>query len=107
MTPVVVNSERELRAKLSGMGKLDKETRNRVVCSLIGHSRIQTACFGYFNCGRCGAQVGDTLASSYPGAGTAVVVGHACKTCRKNYRACTWKDRLYTPHPFPAKRKKK
>ena len=86
--------------KLAFLGPMDVETRNGVVCSLIGHSRIQTACFGYFHCARCGAQVGDTLASSYEGAKTAVVVGHKCIACVANYQACTWRDKIFAPDPF-------
>lgn len=71
-----------------------------VVCALIGHSRIQTLCFGYYNCGRCGEQVGDNLASVYPGAETAVIVGHKCDVCEDNFKKCTWKDKFMVPDPF-------
>lgn len=91
-------TEEQVRARIDGM---DEETQKRVVCALAGHSRIQTAFFGYFYCGRCGEQVGDTLASIYPGAAKAVVVGHDCDTCRKNAETLTWRDTLLTPDPFP------
>lgn len=86
--------------RVKAMGKMDKEKRNAVVCALIGHSRIQSTCFGYYHCGRCDAQVGDTLGSVYVGAEKAVVIGHNCKTCRANYKACGWQDKLYVPDPF-------
>lgn len=74
----------------------DKKKRNSVVCSLIGHSNIQTGFFGYIYCGRCGDQVGDTLGGVYSNE-KSVMVGHNCKTCRKNYKKLTWKDKLYAP----------
>ena len=85
--------------RLKAMGKLDKDKRAAVVCALIGHSRIQTTCFGYYYCSRCEAQVGDTLASVYD-AKSVVVVGHNCPTCRKNFKTCGWKDKLFAPDPF-------
>lgn len=98
-------TKKELMSKLKVLDIQDKETRNSVVCGLIGHSRIQTACFGYYYCARCGNQLGDTLCSIYPGAEDAVVVGHNCKTCRKNYKTLTWRDKLYCPNPFKEKTK--
>ena len=79
---------------------LDAETAARTICALVGHSRIQTQCFGYYNCARCDAQVGDSLGSVYPGAETAVIVGHNCEKCRANAKALTWKDKLRSPDPF-------
>lgn len=39
-----------------------------VFCAVFRHSRIATCWFGYQYCGRCGAQVGDSLAGvSNPG----------------------------------------
>lgn len=90
----------ELLAKLEGLGPLSDDQRNRVVCALIGHSRIQNLCFGYYSCGRCGAQVGDSWGSVYPEADNVVIIGHNCDTCRKNYEQCTWKDTLFVPDPF-------
>ena len=81
---------------------LDDETQRRIVCALVGHSRINTACFGYFNCARCGEQVGDTLASSYPAAKQAVIVGHNCERCRENAKTLTWRDTFLSPDPFKA-----
>src|SRR5678816_3411289 len=78
---------------------LDDARRNATVCVLVGHSGIQTVCFGYYSCARCGAQVGDTLAGSYDPA-KIVVIGHNCKTCQANYEAMGWQDKLFAPDPF-------
>lgn len=78
----------------------NKRQRNEIVCALIGHSRIQETCFGYYNCSRCGQQLGDTLGGFYPFASEVVIVGHDCRVCRKNYKKCTWRDKLYCPDPF-------
>lgn len=90
----------ELLRKVKALGPIDNETRNQIVCALIGHSRIQTGFFGYWYCGRCEAQVGDSLGSSYAGAKTAVLVGHNCKDCRKNAKTLTWRDKIFAPDPF-------
>lgn len=90
----------ELEKKIKGLGKITDQQKKEAACVLIGHSKIQTACFGYFNCGRCGDQLGDSLGSSYSGATTAVIIGHNCKTCRANYKKCTWVDTYLVPDPF-------
>jgi len=94
-----LNSQAELEAKLVLLEPLTDAQRKAVTCSLIGHSRIQTACFGYFNCARCGEQLGDSLGGCYD-AKDAVIVGHDCETCRKNFETCTWKDTFLAPDPF-------
>lgn len=76
------------------------EQRNKIVCALIGHSKISTYCFGYRYCGRCGALVGDSLGGSDYGKLKAVIIGHICSLCKKNYKMCTWKDKLYVANPF-------
>ncbi len=93
-------TKKELLAKLKALGPISEQQRNDIVCSLIGHSRIQTYFFGYYNCARCGAQIGDSLGGCYSGAEKAVIVGHSCPTCRENYKKCTWKDKLFCPDPF-------
>ncbi len=93
-------TKKELLKKLKVLEPGSDEQRNQVVCSLIGHSKIQTVCFGYHYCGRCGAQVGDTLGSIYPDADQAVVVGHNCDRCRENFKALTWRDKVFAPDPF-------
>lgn len=90
-------TKREVLARIKG---LEPRIAEATVCALVGHSRIQTHCFGYYNCARCGQQVGDTLAGSYSGAEKAVVVGHNCDTCRENAKALTWRDTLLAPDPF-------
>lgn len=85
---------------------LEREERNAVVCALVGHSGIHHSCWGYKNCARCGAQVGDSLGGSYDGSST-VIVGHNCKKCRTNYAAMTWRDKLFVPDPFKAATVKK
>lgn len=97
-----MNSSMSKRDVLTRVRGLDVARRNATICALVGHSRIQSACFGYYNCGRCDAQVGDTLGSSYPGAALAVVIGHDCETCRRNAKMLTWRDTLYAPDPFAA-----
>ena len=97
-------TQKELKQKIAALGEIDKHARNNVVCSLIGHSRIQEFCFGYFTCARCDTQVGDSLGSTYPAAAQAVVVGHDCDKCRENYKTLTWKDKLYAPDPFKEKK---
>jgi hypothetical protein len=89
----------EVKERISG---LPEAIAKAIVCAMVGHSRIQTACFGYYNCGRCFEQVGDTLGSSYPGAKLAVVIGHDCETCRENAKTLTWRDTFMAPDPFKA-----
>jgi hypothetical protein len=95
-----IQTETELVERLNALGEVTDEQKRDVVCSLIGHSRIQTHCFGYYYCARCNAQVGDSLGSIYPGAERAVIVGHKCPTCEKNFAECTWHDKFMCPDPF-------
>lgn len=85
---------------LKGMGEISDDQRNSVACSLIGHSRIQSTYFGYYYCGRCGDQVGDSLGSIYPAASSVVIIGHKCEVCVSNYEKLTWKDKLFIEDPF-------
>lgn len=98
---IVIESEEDLRARLAALGDMDDNTRNAVACSLVGHSRIQEYCLGYFTCGRCGAQVGDSLGAAYDATGV-VIVGHNCPKCHANASALTWRDRVFAKDPFPA-----
>ena len=95
----------EMMKKIRALGKVSKDQRNSIVCILIGHSRIQSTCFGYYNCARCDSQVGDSLGGAYS-AEKVVIVGHDCKTCRANYKGCTWQDKLYVPNPFKVERRR-
>lgn len=99
-----IESRADLMEALASLGKMDKAKRNAVACALIGHSRIQTHCFGYYNCARCGELVGDTLGTVYNGAAKAVVVGHNCPACQTNYKECTWKDKVFVANPFKAEK---
>ena len=81
----------------------DDDHRKEIVCSLIGHSNIMHNFMGYHDCGRCGARLGDTLASIFPGAEGAVIIGHNCKICKKNYEKCSWKDTYLVEEPFEVK----
>lgn len=101
-----ITSRKQLIEKLKLLD-LPRDTRNSVVCSLIGHSLIQTHCFGYFNCARCGTQVGDNLASTHLQAEKTVIVGHDCTMCRENFKKLTWRDKVYSPNPFTKTKKEK
>lgn len=91
-------AKEEVLARIEG---LPEDVQKRIVCALVRHSRIETMCFGYHYCARCGTRVGDTLASAYPGAEQAVIVGHNCEICRTNYAQLDWRDTLLAPDPFP------
>lgn len=95
-----IKSKEELLKKLDVLGDITEEQRNRITCELIGHSRIQTFCFGYYNCARCEEQLGDSLAGVYQGAPDTVIVGHKCPTCEENYKKLTWMDKIFCPDPF-------
>lgn len=92
-------NEAEVLEKLKLLDLKDDDQRNKVVCSLIGHSNIVSTCFGYVYCGRCNEQIGDSLGSYFDGS-KVVIIGHNCNTCRENYKALTWKDKLFCPDPF-------
>jgi hypothetical protein len=64
-----------------------------VLCAIFGHSNIVTGFFGYIYCGRCEAQIGDTLASVWRN-DKAVVIGHDCEICNANRRRLRLVDRL-------------
>ena len=95
-----IKSEQELKEMLKKIPYKDDEHRNRIVCSLIGHSRISEICMGYRNCARCGALLGDSLGSMDMGRPDAVIVGHNCMDCKANYEECTWKDKVFVKNPF-------
>lgn len=88
--------EAAARAKVAALALSDDATRRKVICALIGHSRIVTGCFGYINCARCEEQIGDTLAGCFDMTGK-VLVGHDCPTCEENRKALTWRDTWETP----------
>lgn len=72
-------------------------------CAIFGHTRVETAFWGYHCCARCGTQVGDTLGSVYPGANDSVIVGHKCEMCVNNYKKLKWHEKVFTPNPFGEK----
>lgn len=95
-------TQTQVKAVLAG---IPSDRRRGVVCQLIGHSRIVTACFGYIYCGRCGMQVADKLGGAgYSYAAECVQVGHNCKTCRENFKKMDWRDKWMTPDPFATRK---
>lgn len=86
-------TKKELLAKLKALGKIDKDKRKEIICTLIGHSRIVSLCFDYVTCARCDKQIGDSLAGIFD-LTDKVIVGHACKTCDANRETLTWKDKF-------------
>lgn len=90
-------SQAEVQRRIEG---LDEATQKRMICALVGHSKIQDYCFGYYYCARCGEQVGDSLGSIYPDAENVVILDHDCEICRANYKKCGWQDTLMTPDPY-------
>ncbi len=77
-----------LRKRIKG---IRGDQRRRVVCALVGHSRVIVMCAGYIYCARCDAQIGDRLLGSFD-LNEHVIVDHNCKECRKNSKALTWED---------------
>lgn len=102
-----IKTKKELLEVLSKIPIRNEEHKREIICSLIGHSKIDTLCWGYRNCGRCDAQLGDNLGSVDFGRKDCVIIEHNCKTCRSNYKKCTWKDKYLVPNPFTKKRAKK
>lgn len=94
-------TKKELLKKLKLLDLENEKQIKEVVCSLIGHSNIETTCFGYHYCGRCDAQVGDTLGGAYENS-KQVLVGHLqnCATCTENYRKLSWRDKFMAPDPL-------
>lgn len=91
----------ELEKKIAALGKISDAQKRSVTCSLVGHSRVISMCFGYVSCARCEDQIGDTLGGSFD-TSNHVVVGHrnagrVCKTCRAAYKKLDWRDKLFLP----------
>jgi hypothetical protein len=102
-----IKTEKQLLEILKTLPYKDEQHKKEIICSLIGHSLICTTLWGYRYCGRCGMQLGDSLGSVDYGKPTCVIIGHNCKVCRKNYKKCTWKDKLLVDNPFKKKNTKK
>lgn len=86
----------EVRKRVKG---LDAQTQKSVVCALVGHSKIVTACVGYIHCARCDEQIGDTVCG-VTSLKENVIVGHDCPGCHRNYEKLTWRDKYLAPDPF-------
>lgn len=89
----------ELQKKIKALGKISDKQQNAVICSLIGHSNIVNTFFGYIYCGRCEAQIGDSLGSVYDNPDV-VIQGHKCDKCIENFKRTTWKDKLFVKDPM-------
>lgn len=70
-----------------------------IYCVLVGHSKIQTTCFGYVHCARCEAQIGDRLGSIFDMTDS-VIVGHNCDRCQENYKKLLFSKKFLCPNPF-------
>lgn len=84
--------------------KGEKVARAAAVCGLVGHSRLRTFCFGYHYCGRCDAQLGDSLGGAYVAKGVVVEChGKGIKLegcdCREVAKTLTWRDTLLVDTP--------
>ncbi len=74
----------------------------KVVCSLIGHSRIVDICMGRISCARCGEILVDGLTQAIDSkweTENCLVYrkcphGSNCKKCAENKKLLIWKDRL-------------
>jgi hypothetical protein len=93
----------ELLKKIAALGKISDAQKRSVTCSLIGHSRVVSMCFGYVNCGRCEDQIGDTLGGASD-MSKRVAIGHrdketggVCATCLTNYKKLDWRDKVFLP----------
>ncbi len=95
-------TKKALLEKLKLLDLQDEETEKDIVCALVGHSDIINICFGEVTCGRCGDILGDTIIGLYDTKEN-VVIGHDCKTCRKNFKKLTWRDKFMAPDPFTDK----
>ena len=87
--------EMALKEVKSRIGGIDEEVQQKMVCAMVGHSRLLTQCFGYHHCARCGAQVGDSLGGSFRDVDNKMgltIINCACEKCSTSYAAFTWKD---------------
>ena len=89
-------TQSEVEARIEG---LDDDQARKVVCALVGHSRIVGIWFGYYSCARCKARIGDKLGGSYDDSDD-VIVGHQCQKCMDNYTKLGWRDLMFAPDPF-------
>lgn len=61
---------------------LTKTQEARIYCVKHGHAKYFYGFFGYAYCGRCGEQIGDSLAGIFEGTGF-VLIGHDCNECTR------------------------
>lgn len=78
---------------------LDPDQARRVVCALVGHTRVVAVCFGQITCERCEGVIGDTLMGTGDEAREAVIVGHRsngapCNACRHQAKSLTSMERF-------------
>ena len=85
-------TKKELQSKLKALNGVTRQQRKEIACTLIGHSKIIEACFGYVHCARCDQQIGDTLGGVFDDS-DCVVVDHKCDICIKNWPKMTWQDK--------------
>ena len=76
-----------------------------IFCAAFRHSNIESICFGYHYCERCGVQVGDTLMGVYEN-NSAFIIGHNCDTCKENWKKLTFVDKFLVTIPKQENRKK-
>lgn len=60
--------------------QLTLKQKAEIYCVKNDHASYITNCMGYKYCGRCGTQIGDTLAGVFD-TSNMILVGHDCKTC--------------------------
>ena len=87
-----------VRAQVAALALGDDATRRRVICALVGHSRIVDeegeGADWHFSCARCGAALADVSMSAVMGM---VVRGRTAahwnhRTSVENSKILTWRD---------------
>jgi hypothetical protein len=69
--------------------KLTEQQKKAIYCVKHGHSKIVSMSFGYVHCGRCEAQIGDTLGGVFPQMPECALIGHNCQICQANIAKMT------------------
>ena len=91
----------QVKKRIKGLGE---EQAKVVVCTLVGHSRIEHSCFGQRTCARCGEITGDVLMGG--ARKDVVIIGHDCGVCCELQKPLTWRDTFMAPEPTPPKKEK-
>ena len=94
-----IETEEQLLAILEVTPYKDDQQRNELACSFIWHSNIIESCFWYIHCGRCKAQIWDSLWWYYNNP-KCVIIWHKCETCIENYEKLTRQDKIFVQDPF-------